>query len=161
VRGYHVAGAEISQVAVAALFERLKLPPSIERPSGTTGDISRWSSPGLDIFVGDFFALSAAALGGVDAVYDRAALIALPPDMRRRYAAHLRDLANGAPQLLITLDYDQGKMAGPPFAVGEEEVRRLYGDRAPVLLSTQELPGGLKGQCPATENAWLLQQRLG
>ena len=157
-RGYHVAGAELSQVAVEALFERLKLPPTIERPSGTTGDISRWSSPGLDIFVGDFFALSAETLGDVDAVYDRAALIALPPEMRGRYAAHLDAITQAAPQLLIALDYDQARMAGPPFSVDEKEVRRLYGARAPALLSRQELPGGLKGVSPATESAWLLRR---
>jgi thiopurine S-methyltransferase len=158
-RGYHVAGAELSQVAVEALFERLKLPPNIERPSGTTGDITRWSSPGLDIFVGDIFALAAESLGCVDAVYDRAALIALPPDMRVRYAAHLDAITQGAPQLLITLDYDQKQMAGPPFAVSDAEVRTLYGAREPALLSRQELPGGLRGVSPATESAWLLQKR--
>ncbi len=144
-RGYHVAGAELSQVAVAALFERLKVPPTIERPSGTTGGITRWSSPGLDVFVGDFFTLAAESLGGVDAVYDRAALIALPPEMRRRYAAHLDAITQGAPQLLVTLAYDQERMAGPPFSVDENEVGRLYGAREPALLSSQELPGGLKG----------------
>jgi thiopurine S-methyltransferase len=158
-RGYRVAGAELSQVAVEALFERLKLPPTIERPAGTTGDISRWSSPGLDIFVGDFFALAAESLGNVDAVYDRAALIALPPDMRGRYAVHLDAITHGAPQLLIALDYDQTRMPGPPFAVSEEEVRRHYSTRAPALLSRKELPGGLRGVSPATESAWLLRKR--
>jgi thiopurine S-methyltransferase len=158
--GYRVAGAELSPLAVAALFDRLGLKPA-ESPGGMAGEIACWSAAGLDVFVGDIFALSASTLGRVDAVYDRAALIALPPDMRARYAAHLDSLANGAAQLLITLDYDQSRMSGPPFAVSDEEVRRLYSGRAPVLLSTQEMPGGLKGQCPATENAWLLQQRLG
>lgn len=158
-RGYHVAGAELSQIAVEALFERLKLPPTIERPSGTTGDISRWSSPGLDVFVGDIFALAAGSLGRVDAVYDRAALIALPPDMRGRYAAHLDAITQGAPQLLITLAYDQAQMAGPPFSVDEAEVRRLYGAREPELLSSKELPGGLRSANPATESAWLLRRR--
>jgi len=157
-RGYHVAGAELSQVAVEALFERLKLPPTIERPSGTTGDITRWSSPGLDVFVGDIFALAAESLGSVDAVYDRAALIALPPEMRPRYAAHLDAITQGAPQLLIALDYDQTRMPGPPFAVNEDEVRKLYSARAPELLSRQELPGGLKGVSPAIESAWLLRR---
>jgi thiopurine S-methyltransferase len=30
--------------------------------------------------------------------------------------------------LLITLDYDQAQMPGPPFAVADEEVQRLLGD---------------------------------
>lgn len=154
--GYRVAGAELSKLAVTSLFERLKLVPAIE----DAGEGSRWSAPGIDVFVGDIFALSATVLGGIDAVYDRAALIALPPGMRERYAAHMEVLSGGAPQLLITLDYDQSRMAGPPFAVGDGEVRRLYGHRAPSLVSSHEVAGGLKGICPATESAWLLRGRL-
>ena len=157
--GYRVAGAELSQLAVASLFERLKLVPTIEDVGGVAGGFSRWSAADLDVFVGDIFALSAGVLGQVDSVYDRAALIALPPDMRERYAAHLDAITKGAPQLLITLAYDQSRMAGPPFSVVEGELRTLYGDRAPVQLSSQELPGGLKGKCPATEKAWLLRRR--
>lgn len=157
-KGYKVAGAELSPLAVASLFERLKLSPTVEDHGGITRDTTRWSAAGLDVFVGDIFALSAAVLGDVDAVYDRAALIALPADMRGRYAAHVDTITKGAPQLLITLDYDQQRMAGPPFAVGEEEVRRLYGDRAPTLLASQELRDGLRGVRPVTESAWLLQQ---
>ena len=122
--GYRVAGAELSPLAVESLFDRLGMTPTVE----ALGDVERRTAAGLDVFVGDIFALSAAVLGCVDAVYDRAALIALPPDMRERYAAHLRALSKGAPQLLITLDYDQSRMAGPPFAVGEDEIRRHYGN---------------------------------
>jgi thiopurine S-methyltransferase len=154
--GYRVAGAELSQLAVESLFERLGLKPDVERLDGAARELARWSAAGLDVFVGDIFALSPPALGEVAAVYDRAALIALPPDMRERYAAHLDGLAGTAPQLLITLAYDQSQLAGPPFSVGEGEIRRLYGKRAPALLSSQELPQGLKGITPVTENAWLL-----
>lgn len=158
-KGYRVAGAELSPLAVASLFERLKLSPAVENHGGIARGITRWSAADLDVYVGDIFALSAAVLGDVDAVYDRAALIALPPDMRGRYAAHLDATTNGAPQLLITLGYDQQRMAGPPFAVDEEEVRRLYGDRAPTLLARQELRDGLRGVRPVTESVWLLRQR--
>lgn len=158
--GYRVAGAELSPLAVASLFDRLRLSPAVETHGGNTRDITRWSAAGLDVFVGDIFALSAAVLGGVDAVYDRAALIALPGDMRSRYAAHVDAITKGAPQLLITLDYDQRQMAGPPFAVSEAEIRRLYGDRAPALLATQELPDGMRGVRPVTETAWLLRRPL-
>jgi thiopurine S-methyltransferase len=158
-KGYRVSGAELSQLAVASLFDRLDLAPTVEDYGGAGGVVARWSAPGLDIFAGDIFALSASCLGNVDAVYDRAALIALPPDMRQQYAAHLDTLTKGAPQLLITLAYDQSRLAGPPFSVEEPELRNLYG-RSPSLLSSQELPGGLKGKCPATETAWLLSRRL-
>ncbi|MGB5737544.1 MAG: thiopurine S-methyltransferase, partial [Thiohalocapsa sp.] len=64
---------------------------------------------------------------GVGAVYDRASLIALPPAMRPGYAAHLTTLlAADVQSLLITLDYDQTRMSGPPFAVAASEVKALF-----------------------------------
>ena len=72
--------------------------------------------------------------GGCGAVYDRAALIALPPPLRERYAAHLDALLPIAiPRLLITLEYDQTQMAGPPFAVHPDEVEALFSPRHRIL----------------------------
>lgn len=149
--GYRVAGAELSPLAVTQLFDRLGIAPDLTR----VGDLEHRSSPNLDLFVGDFFALTPELLGAVDAVYDRAALIALPADLRRRYAAHLRELTQNAPQLLISLEYDPQQLAGPPFPVKEEEIRTLYGDTRFELLAKQPVAGGLKGRCPATEHVWL------
>jgi len=78
------------------------------------------------VYVGDFFALNAKTLGQVDYIYDRAALIALPEPMRREYAAKLMDSCPQAQLLLITLDYPQAQMSGPPFAVSEQEVLAHY-----------------------------------
>ena len=73
------------------------------------------------------------------ALYDRAALIALPAPMRERYAAHLQQiLAQGVEGLLITLDYDQAQMPGPPFAVGDDEVQRLLGDAWQVQVLEEQ-----------------------
>ncbi|MEO8306689.1 MAG: thiopurine S-methyltransferase [Pseudomonadota bacterium] len=154
-QGYGVAGAELSQIAVASLFERLQLVPHIEQ----LDDLERWSAAGLDVLIGDVFSLSAKTLGHMDAVYDRAALIALPPDMRARYAHHLDTITGGAPQLLITLDYDQSLLAGPPFSVGAEEIRSLYAHRKPVQIAGQEIPGGFRGLNQVHENTWLLGKR--
>lgn len=153
-QGYRVCGAELVQTAVEQLFDELGMAPVIS--SERTG--RRYSAPGLDILVGDLFARSAGALGTVDAVYDRAALVALPPAMRERYAAHLTELTGAAPQLLLTFVYDQSLMRGPPFSVSGDEVRRHYDNRhAITLLASHEVVGGLKGQCAAREEAWLLR----
>ncbi|MFT8251788.1 thiopurine S-methyltransferase, partial [Salmonella enterica subsp. enterica serovar Enteritidis] len=81
----------------------------------------------LEIHCGDFFALAAQDVADCRGVYDRAALIALPPAMRQRYAALLTNiLPAGCQQLLVTLDYDQAEMDGPPFAVSQAEVSALY-----------------------------------
>jgi thiopurine S-methyltransferase len=152
-RGCRVVGAELSPLAAMQVFERLAMSPQSHR----FGSLERRSAAKLDVFVGDIFDLTAGMLGPVDAVYDRAALIALPPELRRRYAKHLLVLAPAAPQLLITLDYDQRLMNGPPFSVPAAEVRDLYADHSAELLSQQDVAGGLKGKCPATESAWMLR----
>lgn len=153
-QGYRVAGAELSEIAVGQLFEELGLTPVVVQ----NGHLRHYSAPGLDVFAGDIFALTAAALGPVQAVYDRAALVALPMTMRARYAEHLADITGRAPQLLITFEYDQDAMEGPPFSITEAEVARCYGaDLSIERLSEAEVPGGLKGVCPAMEKALLLR----
>lgn len=108
--------------------------------------------------MGDIFALSAEILGEVDAVYDRAALVALPETLRQQYTAHLIQLTHRAPQLLICYEYDQGVMSGPPFSVNDEEVKQHYAAPYHIsLLDSVAVEGGLRGQCDAVEDVWLLQ----
>ncbi len=153
-RGWSVAGAELSPLAVDQLFSGLGMTPE----TAVLGRLRRRSAAAIDIFVGDIFDLSATTLGPTDVVYDRAALVALPLSMRRGYAAHLEAITEAAPQLLITLEYDQSRMDGPPFSVAGEEIERLYGDRyRPTRLASRNVAGGLKGRCPAIEHAWLLR----
>ena len=79
------------------------------------------------MIAGDLFNVTEADVGAIDAIYDRAALIALPPDLRRKYIDHLRMIVPALTRtLLITLEYEQAKYDGPPFAVLEAEVRTLY-----------------------------------
>jgi thiopurine S-methyltransferase len=153
---YRVAGAELSEIAIKQLFAELHLKPTIT----AMGKVSRWSANDIDIFVGDIFDLTRNDLGRVEAIYDRAALVAFPEGMRSHYAAHLMDITDRGPQLLICFEYDQRRADGPPFSVGAEEVARHYQasyDRK--LLATADVAGGLRGQCPATETVWLLKRR--
>lgn len=152
--GYRVAGAELSKVAIEQLFMELGVQPKI---SGV-GEVDQWSANNIDIFVGDIFALSRKILGPVDAVYDRAALVAFPEEMRNRYTAHLTEMTDKAPQLLICYDYDQRLMEGPPFSVSNEEVKRYYTVNYDLtLIASTDVSGGLKGKCAAKENVWLLK----
>ena len=153
--GYRVAGAELSHRAIEQLFRERGEQPAIS----ALGQVEQWSANHLDIFVGDIFAQSSEGLGPVDAVYDRAALVAFPADMRDRYTAHLTTMTRNAPQLLICYEYDQRVMDGPPFSVSNEEVTRQYAAKYDVaLLASTEVSGGLKGKCPAKENVWLLKR---
>lgn len=155
-QGYAVAGAELSELAVTQLFTELGLQPSLS----PVGSLTRYSAEKIDIFVGNIFDLTREMLGLVEAVYDRAALVALPPDMRPRYAAHVQTLTAAAPQLVICYAYDQSLIPGPPFSVTAEEVHRHYDARYAITsLEQTALPNGLKGTAPATECTWLLTPR--
>jgi thiopurine S-methyltransferase len=152
-QGAKVAGAELSPIAVRDLFADLGVAAEVT----ALGAVERWAGPGVEVFVGDIMAVTAEMLGPVDAVFDRAALVALPGEMRGDYAAQVTTIAGGVPQLLITFDYDQSLIAGPPFSVGEEEVRRLYGGSyAVTCLERGDLFGGVRG-VPAADVAWLLR----
>jgi thiopurine S-methyltransferase len=155
-QGCSVVGVELSETAVRELFDELGVDPTVSRQ----GALARYSAQRIDIYVGDFFELSRDTLGAVDAVYDRAALVALPADMRRRYTAHLERITSGADQLLLCFDYDQSAMDGPPFSVTGDEVGEHYSQSHEVTqLADVEFPGGLKGQTPAREILWLLKSR--
>lgn len=154
--GYRVVGAELSQLAVEQLFGDLELTPAIT-PSGA---YKRYAADDIDVFVGDIFALNGKDIGPVDGIYDRAALVAMPGEMRARYATHLPALTEQAPQLLITYEYDQRLQPGPPFSVSHDEVRACYGHRYQLsLIASRDVPGGLKGQCPAMEHVWIAGRR--
>ncbi|EKF74594.1 thiopurine S-methyltransferase [Alcanivorax hongdengensis A-11-3] len=123
--GFTVTGVELSAKAVVALFQQLGLDPGVSDWAG--GRL--YQQGALRVFQGDIFTLDGPTLGKVDGIYDRAALIALPDELRQQYARHLLALTDAAPQLLITLDYCQAQMPGPPFSVDADTVRALYADR--------------------------------
>lgn len=125
-QGHRVTGAELSAVAVEAFFAEAQLTPKIDRHLG----MQRWQSGDLAIFCGDVFDLTPVHTGELHGCYDRAALVALPAELRQRYAKHLGALLScGAAELLITMEYPPEEMAGPPFPVGEDEVRALFRDQ--------------------------------
>jgi len=130
-RGHAVVGCEISEIAVAAFFREAGLTPD----KTVDGPFERWSAPSIEILLGDFFKLDRGLLGAVDMVYDRASLVAFPATMRPAYVQALAGLMPpGAAMLLLTLEYPQEEMEGPPFSVPEAEVRELFDGLADVEL---------------------------
>ena len=127
-QGYRVVGVELSRLAVKAFFQEAGLVPQVS----SSGALQRYVSGDITLFCGDFFTLTPDDVQDLAAVYDRASLIALPPDMRSRYVRHLAGLAGNAKGLLVSIDYPQTQMPGPPFAVEQAEVRRLYAGLANV-----------------------------
>ncbi|MEW2914508.1 thiopurine S-methyltransferase [Leisingera sp. JC11] len=151
--GLCVTGVEFHQGAVEEVFARLGLTPEVTQADGLT----RFQSGDLTLYAGDFFALSPAHLDKVDAVYDRAALVAVKPQDRQAYAAHLNRITGTARQLLIGFDYDQSLMDGPPFSVPGSAVRALYQDSHGITLIEERAAAGRVGaRCNALEQALLL-----
>jgi thiopurine S-methyltransferase len=125
-QGHRIVGAELSEIAIDAFFAERGLEPEVR----TVGSLVVKSAGAYELWCGDIFAMTPDALAGVGAVYDRAALVAFPPELQVRYAAKLKELLPAAaPILLVALDYAQEKMAGPPFAVPRARVDRFFSGR--------------------------------
>ncbi|MEN5217659.1 thiopurine S-methyltransferase [Pseudomonas pudica] len=122
-QGYRVLGVELSRRAVEAFFREHGLQAEVQQ----RGAFEVWRSGDVELWCGDFFALQAEDVGDCSGLYDRAALIALPSQMRVAYMRLLsRLLPTGCQGLVVTLDYDQSLLGGPPFSVGDEELRQGF-----------------------------------
>jgi thiopurine S-methyltransferase len=136
-QGHRVLGVELSMLAVEQFFAENGLNASKhESRLGT-----HFLADGIELVCGDAFALDAETLADCHAVFDRAALIALPPELRVRYARELHArLPHGCRGLLVAMEYPQQQKAGPPFSVEEAEVRALYGrDWSVSLLERRDI----------------------
>ena len=160
--GHPVVGVELAPVAVQTFFaEAQEIPEQCCLERFISHQVN-----GTKIYLGDFFDLTAPLLDGVQGLFDRGALVALPADMRFRYVDHLlRIIPDGTRILLIAFEYDQKLVAGPPHAVMPEEVASLYGGRCDVELLesivTSNLPGHFseQGVPRAAESAYLITKR--
>ena len=123
-RGHPIVGCELSPVACRDFFTEAAIPVTPE-PDGAR---VLYKAGDYRLICGDFFNLTLGDLEGVGGVFDRAALIALPPEMRARYAEHMtRILPATVEILLLTLEYDQSVVSGPPHSVPTDEVEALFG----------------------------------
>lgn len=152
--GYHVVGAELSELAIEQLFDELSIEPNIR----TTARAKHYSANGIDIFVGDIFDIGPGDIGPIDFVYDRAAFVALTDIQRPLYARLIGQITAAAPMLLVTFEYKQELMAGPPFSINKQEIQRCYTDIYDIsMLASEPIKGGLKG-VSTREAAWYLTQ---
>ncbi|MBA6412248.1 thiopurine S-methyltransferase [Parahaliea sp. F7430] len=155
-QGYQVVGIELSELAIEQLFEELEIKAKIAQ----AGELSIYSADSIDIFVGNIFSVDENTLGHVDAIYDRAALVALPEVLRMEYVDHLARIAHQAAQLLITFEYDQKAMDGPPFSITQAAIKQYYGDAYQIEhIASEAVSGKLKGLVEASEDVWLLKPR--
>lgn len=167
--GHRVVAVELVEDAVRAFFDEQGIEPVVDEH----GPFKRYRAGSLVFLAGDYFETTAELLGPTDALYDRAAIVALPPDLRVRYADHTRELllaggralGRSPAGLVVTFEYDERERSSPPppHAVFEDEVRRgferdgltvrLAGDVD--ALDERQRAAGLT-HC--RERAWLITQ---
>ena len=162
-QGFDVVGIELVESAAQEFFIEQAISYTVIEHSKQTdikcyqGEIAGRT---IDLWVADIFTLSADDIGHVDAVYDRAALIAMPAEMRTQYSEQIRTLSHNASQLLLTLNYDQNERAGPPFSISQEQVQQYYGNDY-QMNKLEEEPSTLNAapEMAVTEPVWLLSQK--
>lgn len=131
----YVSASELSPVAVSAFFKENEIQAQKEQLE----QHERWHTEQLEIFLGDFFALPPGIINA-RYIYDRAALIALPPELQQHYATQLINIAPNVEKILLTtIFYDTSKLQGPPFSISKEHVRQLFSQNFHIeLLCGQE-----------------------
>lgn len=120
---FNILGVECSDIAIESFFQENQLTSEKIKQN----EFNLYSSQNIEILQGDFFKLDENRLKDTMLVYDRASLIALPDQQRIEYVNFLNKiLPETAEIFLITLEYDQSKMSGPPFSVNRKQVKQYY-----------------------------------
>lgn len=146
-QGHKVIGVELSPVACRDFFEENKRPYEVSK----NGEFTIFSGSNITLWCGDFFSLQRDALHDVTSVFDRAALVALPPESRVIYGQYLLDLLKERADiriLLVTIEYPQNLVEGPPYSVTEKEVQKLFSDAFKVQLLERHEDLDLKNNHP-------------
>ena len=162
-QGFDIVGIELVESAVQAFFIENDISYTI-KPHSKNSDIKCYqgtlSGQTIALWAADIFTLTSHDIGHVDAVYDRAALIAMPPELRLQYSQQVCSLSQNSPQLLLTLNYDQNERAGPPFSISPEQIQQYYS--AHYQIQQLEEKSSILNAAPemaVTEPVWLLKKK--
>jgi thiopurine S-methyltransferase len=152
-RGHEVVGVELSEVAIAQFFVEHGIEPSRE----AKGRVVEWSGGPFHLLEGDVFACDPSVLGPLDALYDRAATVALPQPLRADYLRHVAQVMRPAARgLLVAFEYDTSRMEGPPFSVGRGDLDAgLAGVQIAALETVDSTIG--PSATPCRETCWALE----
>ncbi len=152
-QGHEVFGVELNASACEAFFEENDAEAVVTK---TEEFVSR-SIDGIELLCGDYFRLTKQDIGNVSAVYDRAALIALPAEMRVAYVEHLLTIVPESVKIfLITLEFEGP--SGPPFSVSSDEVKSLFGAEFDIECLDRVEPDDPR-DAGRLEVTWLLKRK--
>lgn len=132
----HVTGVEVAEQAIGAFFSEHNLVPTISQK----GRFEIWKANNIELWKGDFLKFPEKNTGPFDLIYDKAALVALPPAMRKKYAEKIRTLTgSNTGYLLHHFIYPENEMSGPPFSVSPDEIDRLFTGYTQTLLEEKNM----------------------
>lgn len=162
-QGFDIVGIELVKSAVQAFFIENDISYTI-KPHSKNSNIKCYqgtlSGQTIALWAANIFTLTSHDIGHVDAVYDRAALIAMPPELRLQYSQQVCSLSQNSPQLLLTLNYNQNERAGPPFSISPEQIQQYYS--AHYQIQQLEEKSSILNAAPemaVTEPVWLLKKK--
>lgn len=122
-QGHEVMGFELSPLACEAFFQENALP--FQKTALGQGEL--FQGDRIALWCGDIFQSPLPLWDKTQSIYDRAALVALPAALRKRYAAFLAErLKAPSRYLLLTYEYQSDRELGPPFSVPAGEVNDLF-----------------------------------
>lgn len=122
-QGFRVIGVELSEVAIESFFEE----SALDFTKMQQGKLVIYDAPNITLYLGDFMDIQDTHLSDCKLVYDRASIVAIESFNRKAYKRKMLEIIPaGIPMLLVTLNYDQNIMQGPPFSVPVSEIKQLY-----------------------------------
>ena len=132
-----VIGVELVSKAVQDFFAENNIDYLLQQDE----TLQKFSSKSIDIYLGDFFDLNPKQTSSFKAIYDRASIVAIEKPKRREYVDHLISFLDPSGRiLLISLEYNQNQMEGPPYSVPIEEIESLFAPLCSLkLLETCEI----------------------
>ena len=120
----NVIGVEISEKAINEFLQEQNLTAT----ESSFADFKIFQTESIILWCGDFMKLPLHKLPAIDLIYDKAALVALPPEKRPGYAEKLVGLCSDSTFIMLHhFIYNQDEMPGPPFSVSEEELNNYFG----------------------------------
>ncbi|WNC69858.1 thiopurine S-methyltransferase [Thalassotalea nanhaiensis] len=135
---FKVIGNELSAVACRDFFLENQLTPQVKESLS----FNIYQQGNIELYQGDFFALNSKQFQPFDWIYDRAALIAFPEEMRVAYVQHINRFISAQTRVfLLTLEFPKDEIQGPPFSVDEDEVMRLFNGCKITKVTERDLTG--------------------
>jgi thiopurine S-methyltransferase len=153
-----IIGVELVSQAITEFFTEWKVQPKREK--------NKYSHDGITIIESNIFNVQQQNLPVIDAVFDRAALIALPPHIRPQYANHLLSLLKDKGKiLLISYDMPRDQEIGPPFPARKNDIPNLFCNASSVTLlkeiykTAKDEPRLVqRGMDWSKEHVWLIEK---